>query len=256
VPAGLGLKPVSASNKTYNGFRDRRSVPRIARKHWLRRPLRCPARQPVRLWASKGRASRVLVLWSDSARPSARPELRRARVSRRRVPTARGAWCVAESVNALFVEPSPPGDGAANVGEAGQRSPGIPDSTRPYLVRNPGVTDRTFSVGFFGAGVPPGRLGAGGTTTAVVAALAALPRPAWSTSHQSRVVYVPGPGAVSCAPPDELTATAVRLDVWQSCANASRCRPTTVGSGRSSCCRRRWLRAVSGFARRPVAGWC
>jgi hypothetical protein len=158
VPAGLGLKPVSASNKTYNGFRDRRSVPRIARKHWLRRPLRCPARQPVRQWASKGRASRVLVLWSDSGRPSVRPELRRARVSRRRVPTARGAWCVAESVNALFVEPSPPGDGAANVGEAGQRSPGIPDSTRPYLVRNPGVSDRTFSVGFFGAGVPPGRL--------------------------------------------------------------------------------------------------
>jgi hypothetical protein len=51
------------------------------------------------------------------------------------------------------------------------------------------LNDPTLSVGFFffGVDVPVGVAGGAGTVTAVVAALAALPRPAWSTS-QRRIV--------------------------------------------------------------------
>ena len=40
------------------------------------------------------------------------------------------------------------------------------------------VAERTFAIGIFGVGARPGGVGAGGTMTAVVAALAALPGPA------------------------------------------------------------------------------
>jgi hypothetical protein len=56
-----------------------------------------------------------------------------------------------------------------------------------------------------------------GTVTAAVAAFAALPRPALSTSH-SLTVYAPGPGAVNRAAPEVLTATGAGQEDWQSWA--------------------------------------
>jgi hypothetical protein len=111
------------------------------------------------------------------------------------------------------------------------------------------------------------------------------------STSQRRSVYVLGPGAVSCAPPEPLTATAAPHDVWQSCANAPltgcggfagslhgrstasepapdrrrgqargrwrsvRYRPRSAGSGRSSCCLGVGYDSV-GSAPRHVAGWC